>query len=47
VAPHVVGALDLLPREVSDRLSAAEARNALIVTEGLDVNEGDRVRRPP
>ena len=35
---HVVGALDLLPREVSDRLSAAEARNALIVTEGLDVN---------
>lgn len=35
---HVVGALDLLPREASDRLSAAEARNALIVTEGLDVN---------
>jgi short-chain Z-isoprenyl diphosphate synthase len=35
---HVVGALDLLPRDVADRLSAAEARNALVVSEGLDVN---------
>lgn len=35
---HVVGALDLLPPDVAARLSAAEVRNALIVTEGLDVN---------
>lgn len=35
---HVVGALDLLPRDVATRLSAAEARNAARVRAGLDVN---------
>lgn len=35
---HVVGALELLPSDAAARLSAAEVRNTLRVTEGLDVN---------
>ncbi len=35
---HVVGALELLPPEVSSCLTSAEARNAARVRHGLDVN---------